>query len=414
MYKRALKETDLELFTGLRKGLGFFNQFRRRLEGMPRISVLIPDGEEDFALPLLQCLGYLSQINTHVLARSKMAIARFSRYSAGSHHHLSQNEDQWLGSVRSLVRRFRIDVILPISVKGMRFIDRNRAVIQNTASIPPVPRSELIDLVHDKWSFYQWAMRNEFPVPHTMLVGYSGGGVLAPERIETFDYPALLKPTSLSSGLGTKKVNDPDEFCSVWKNRTGLIDNTPYILQEFVPGLLMNLGVFCERGKIIAWTLWKSLLHARNAFRPALAMEYVDDERLIRVGKRIVSALRWDGIANIDFQFGARDQTAKILDFNPRFGISLVGSLMAGVNFPLISCMSAMNLPYPDMCQKHGVKYAHPKAFPRVWWSQMVERRHGVVNFRESGSLKFALMDPLPLIAKAFSKTIRLVRGRVT
>lgn len=390
------------------------NQIIEGLRGMRSISVLIPDGDDVHALNVLRCLGHLDQIHTHVLARPKVAVARFSRYCAGFYKHFSQNDDHWIKRVRSLVYKLKIDAILPCTVQGYSLIARNRPEIQSFATIPPVPSPGLIDMVHNKWSFYEWAGRNEFPVPHTMLVGHAGGSGLAPGNIQTFDYPALLKPASLYGGVGIRKVYDPVEFYAVWKNRSGLVDDTPYILQRFIPGVLMNLVVFCRRGQIVAWTLWKCLLHESEPFRPALAMKYVYDERIIDLGKRIVAALRWDGIANIDFQVDAGDQTVKILDFNPRFGASVVGSLMAGVNFPLLSCMSAMHLPYPNMYQKNGVEYAHPKAFPRVWWSQMVERRHGVVNFRESGSLKFALMDPLPLIAKAFSKTTELLAGRVT
>ena len=44
------------------------------------ISVLIPDGENDFALPVLRCLGQMQNVKTYVLSNDPWALSRFSRY----------------------------------------------------------------------------------------------------------------------------------------------------------------------------------------------------------------------------------------------------------------------------------------------------------------------------------------------
>ena len=47
-----------------------------------------------------------------------------------------------------------------------------------------------------------------------------------------------------------------------------------------------------------------------------------------------MQALKWSGIVNIDFIYDENDKQAKILEVNPRYWQSLLGSLFAGVNFP--------------------------------------------------------------------------------
>ena len=44
-------------------------------------SVLIPDGESFFALPVVQCLGQIENVRIYVLSNNRTAAIRFSRYT---------------------------------------------------------------------------------------------------------------------------------------------------------------------------------------------------------------------------------------------------------------------------------------------------------------------------------------------
>src|SRR2546428_697479 len=55
-----------------------------------------------------------------------------------------------------------------------------------------------------------------------------------------------------------------------------------------------------------------------------------------------MQALKWSGIVNIDFIYDENDKQAKILEVNPRYWQSLLGSLFAGVNFPYLVSVSKL------------------------------------------------------------------------
>lgn len=131
-------------------------------------------------------------------------------------------------------------------------------------------------------------------------------------------------------------------------------------------------------------------------------MEYFDDQNLINLSKRLIMTMGWSGIANIDFLINNSEGSINILDFNPRFGQSLLGSLVVGVNFPLLSCLGALGLEYPNMQQQGAIRYAHPATQCKMLLSQFIGRRPPVKIRWRHGSLQFTLRDPLPELVDAF------------
>jgi hypothetical protein len=82
------------------------------------------------------------------------------------------------------------------------------------------------------------------------------------------------------------------------------------------------------------------------------------------------------------------------LEINARFWGSLRGSLLAGVSFPYLACLAALNIPFP-MPDYELVCYIHPQTALRYTIMRfMGNRRGGDFAFHETG-LKFLLADPL-------------------
>ena len=54
--------------------------------------------------------------------------------------------------------------------------------------------------------------------------------------------------------------------------------------------------------------------------------------------EKLIRELGWSGVANIDMRFDTPHQTPLVLELNGRYWFSLQGSLIAGINFPLLAC----------------------------------------------------------------------------
>lgn len=376
------------------------------------ISVLIPDGETWNAVKVLCCLGMAPKVETHILSRDKWAMARFSRYSTKCHYHTSQNDEEWVDAIKGVVRKWGIDVVSPVTKSGLQFLARNRTAISEFAAIPPIADIELIKMARDKWSFHVFAVQHGFPVPASVLVGVPGETSVASKDFDSIEYPALLKPALLDGGFGIVEVKEHSDFDRVW-NDERIIKGYRYMLQSYIPGVVMCLAVYSHGGEIVAYALWKTLLTShRRLYYSARAMEYVSDQRILDISKRLISTMGWDGIANIDFLLDARDGSVNILDFNPQFGQSLLGSLIAGVNFPLLSCLGAMGMEYPSMQQQDAIRYVHPATQSRMLMSRFIGRRLPVKVPWRQGGLQFTVRDPLPELVNACRGILKRLRQR--
>lgn len=111
-------------------------------------------------------------------------------------------------------------------------------------------------------------------------------------------------------------------------------DSADFIIQEFIQCYDLSCSVLCRNGEILAYTIQRGVIPGRERFQPPAGIEFVHQEQVIKNVKRLMQALKWSGIVNIDFIYDENDKQAKILEVNPRYWQSLLGSLFAGVNFP--------------------------------------------------------------------------------
>jgi len=374
------------------------------------ISVLIPDGEEAIdAVKVLRCLSQAPGTTAHVLSSYSGSCVRFSRYCTRFHHHSSQNDDDWIDAIERIVRRWKINVVLPATLRGIRLISQRGEAISRFCAIAPVPKPDLLELANNKWSLYQFAKQHALPVVPSVLIRKTAGPIADSPDLNSIEYPALLKPTSMRGGFGIVKLEKPSDLHSAWSDKR-IIKDSEYILQSYIPGVAASLAVFCVSGEVIAHTLWRELVPSKRPFAMPQLMEYIENEQALDVGKRLVSAIGWDGVANIDLIIDQRDQTVQILEINPRFWQSLLGSLAAGVNFPLITCLHALGAKCPDMSQIPGVRYARPAASLQLLLSRFVAKGPAT-DFRwRDSAIRFICADPLPELVYVLRATVSRIR----
>jgi len=378
------------------------------LTNKPSLSILIPDGETWDTVKVLRCLKQAPQVKVIILSRDRWSVARFSRRCVGYYHHTSQSDEDWIRLIRSMVQELQINVVMPITERGVEFVTRNKTAISEFTTIPSLPDFEVLMMVQDKWRFHCFAKQQEFPVPASVMVGRAGEPVVDSLDLDSIEYPALLKPTLLDGGFGIVAVKDPSDFHKAWEDKR-IIQGCRYLLQSYVPGVDLCLHLFCKGGRVLAHTLQRSLYSPIDFFGPQKAMEFVDDQMTIELGTRLVSAMQWDGIACIDFRLDTRDQTQKILEVNPRFGQAILGCLVAGVNFPLLVLLDAVNERCLNMRQ-HAVRYAHPITHLNMLISRFFRRQPQVcIQWREGG-LQFTVHDPLPELVDFTRRAVKRFR----
>jgi hypothetical protein len=63
------------------------------------------------------------------------------------------------------------------------------------------------------------------------------------------------------------------------------------------------------------------------------------------VAGRLVEKLGWSGVAHIDLRLRSKHGTLSVLEINGRYWRTLLGSLRACVNFPMLACQALIGAP---------------------------------------------------------------------
>jgi len=364
---------------------------------MDKFSVLIPDGENEHALWVARSLAHSRQARLHVLSSKRWMPVRLSRHCR-LYKFSSSGADyaRRLNALADIAQRVHIDVILPVSEEGTLFAATEREALSRLASLPPIPEPETLQIAKNKWQLNQFACQHNLPVPEAILVTPD---LAFGQRVFTLEYPVLLKPTTLTDGQGIRRFDTPSELLGFLKSQEEEMFQAKYLVQTYVPGSDVGLSVLCQEGEILAFTIQRGIISAAHRFGPLMAMQFINQGDVLDIGQRLVSALRWSGVAHIDFRHDSRDGQAKIIEMNARYWGSLLGSLVAGVNFPYLACLAAQGVSFVRPGYQYS-KYAYTTTVIKEGLLSLLGKNSlSGFAFRETG-LKFFLADPLPEVVK--------------
>ena len=211
--------------------------------------------------------------------------------------------------------------------------------------------------------------------------------------------------TNSVAGRGIRRVEARADFSEALN-----YFEAPPLIQEVVSGEDLELTLLCVHGEPIAGSSYVSLRNAPLPFGPPIACRTFQDDELMDVGKRLLEALRFHGVAHLDFRRDLRDGRPKLLDFNARLAGTNEISTASGINFPVLLYKLALD-ENPDPCfeSQSGLEFR---------WLVFGEVRHFLQTSQKVQVVKEHFKwrnvrtnlwptDPLPPLAHA----LELVKG---
>lgn len=306
-------------------------------------SALIIDGERRLSHLVACALAHAPGVRVHALSTEPRATLRFSRYRTSVHlarHHL--DPEPRLRAIIETVRRTGADVVLGVAEEPIRFLSEHRAAIQRHAAVVAVPTVAQAEQISDKRSLAVFAHGAGLPMPRTLL----GSEVIAGQRPDGLDGPVLIKPAAGEGGRGIIRADSLGSAAAM------LHDLPPeraedVVVQEYLPGRDIDCSVLCRDGRVIASATQRPIAAGASIYAPPRAIEFVHDERAEALAGQWAATIGWNGVAHLDLREDA-DGRVRLIEINPRYWTSLLGSLMAGINFPDLACREALGLALPD------------------------------------------------------------------
>lgn len=307
---------------------------------------MVAEGENPVAIPILRSLARKGIKVAAMTSLRRFSFSRLSQYCKRLFLVPSTaKENEYASAVEKIVRKIRFDVFFPIFEWSLMPISRNRNRIGAYVKLP-IASHDSINTCYDKFSTVNLAVKNSVPIPKTYFVRNSSELKNVAKKIS---YPAVIKPRWSMVWRGNMAfhrrsgfVDSPRELIITYKN---IHQYFPFpLIQEYVPGVNYSVAALYNRGKPKAFCCIK--VHrawpptgGNSCFRESVALDF----RMRRYSEKLLEALDWHGIAEVEFRMDSRDNIPKLMEINPRFWGSLCVAIKAGVDFPYLLYRIAMD-----------------------------------------------------------------------
>jgi len=269
------------------------------------------------------------------------------------------------------------------------------------------PVWEVMRWANDKRMTYRLAANLGIPYPWTY---YPAGR----EDVATLEgpFPMILKPaiTAPRNAFTQAKawrVNSSRELLERYDQACSLVSPGRIILQELIPGSgdrqLSYAALWGENGPVASLVAKRLRQYPIDFGYTSTFVESVDEPQVSCAAERLLKAIGYTGLVEIEFKYDTRVGRYKLLDVNGRAWNWHGLGRRAGIDFPYLAWLQSRNEPLPEARARAGVRWMH---FSRDVVAAMLEMREGRLSPRAYlRSLRgpaelavFALDDPLPAL----------------
>jgi predicted ATP-grasp superfamily ATP-dependent carboligase len=194
------------------------------------------------------------------------------------------------------------------------------------------------------------------------------------------------------------------------------------MIQELIPGggeTQFSHGALCVDGRVLASvTARRTRQYPVEFGHSSSFVETVNEPAVEDAATRLLAAMRYTGLAEVEFKYDQRDGRYKLLEVNPRVWTwhALCGA--AGVDFPYLLWRVLHGEAVPESHGRPGVRWARMSTDAAAAWSEIFRGRLSIVDYAMSlrpplQLSTFAFDDPAPALTRpplaAYSRVKRVL-----
>lgn len=242
---------------------------------------------------------------------------------------------EFVNSVIAAVNQWKVDLIIPITDEALLPLSQARSRIPSDCRLA-IPDADTLELTTNKMKTVELAGRLNVPFPRTAIVSTADE---ACGHAASFQWPIVLKPLVSrlyrdGQPIRTLTVSYADNIDSLRRQMELLEGLTDVLLQEYVRGVGYGVELLTHEGTPLAVFQHKRLREVPITGGASSLRESVPlDPTLYEYSRRLLAALRWTGLAMVEFKMGA--DGPKLMEINGRVWGSLPLAVQSGINFPV-------------------------------------------------------------------------------
>lgn len=245
-------------------------------------------------------------------------------YEADTHYIVPRmTEAGYLDTILDICRLESIGAVLPLQEDELFLIASHRKLFTDKGITPIVSDPEMIELCRDKFAFYKYLKKNDFPVITSCDSFDSFRQML---KSGDMKLPVFLKPSRGCGSTGIQKIEQMDLLEVLCHNQ-----KEACIIQNYADGMEFGADIYVDllTQELITVFIKKKL--RMRAGETEKSVSYWDDELYFLI-KKVVAALHLIGPIDMDiFQINGQYYISEI---NPRFGGGYPHAYNCGIDFP--------------------------------------------------------------------------------
>ncbi len=357
-------------------GLVPYDELVRRV-GKPVVVVVFGVGQSHTGMGVLRGLGRMGV--PVVAVGEKNSVGFHSRYATESLVSPDSHEqpEEFIQLILTLGKRLKaegkIAVLFPTRDSVVELFAKRSAELREFF-ICHLPDYEIIRNCSSKEAQIRVAREMNIPAPRTFFDSEMAAlnTALAAGELK---FPLVFKAKKELSAALKKKFR-----IIVIENNAQLdqalaaaaASNIPFLIQEIIPGEDDQLYTFgscmARNGKVIAAFTGRKLRQQPPKFGVCRVGESKRVDEIAADGERLLRALKFFGISQVETKFDARDGQYKLMEVNPRPWLWIALPIGIGVNIPYAFLCDALGVEIP--VQKMPVTRAvYISLYDDLYWS---------------------------------------------
>jgi D-aspartate ligase len=297
-----------------------------------------------------------------VASPANIKLASFSRYTQRTVDWLNGEFEAQAAFLLELAEKYSLHewVLFPTSDETAALLAKYHAVLSQRFRVS-TPTWDVLRWAYDKRLTYRLADEEKVDYPATICPTTEED-----LKFAECEFPAILKPAThaIMNRFTSDKawpVRNRQELLARYREARELIPPDLILVQEMIPGggeSQFSFAALCRDGEPIVWlTARRTRQYPIDFGYSSSLVETLDIPEIVAPSRRLLAAIQYTGLVEVEYKFDARCGRYKLLDINPRLWTWSPLGARAGADFPYLMWQMIMGEEVSKCTGRTGVRW---------------------------------------------------------
>ncbi|MDZ7877657.1 MAG: ATP-grasp domain-containing protein [Saprospiraceae bacterium] len=385
------------------------------------MKILVTNGAYKHTLALVRSLGAAGH-EVGVVAHRRAVVSFFSRYCRHKHIIDTTDKQLFVDAILAILQKENYDIVLPVGLSTIVWLAERGDEIRQFTHLP-IAEFDKITLFESKKATYDLSVKLNIPTPLSFFPKDRTDADICAAQLkppivvkhctrsgrdwlkyaQTADEAVWLFEAMRQLAI-EKNVRETFEVSLTWENTQNTEGGT-ILLQEYLSGGGYGFFGLYDKGIFKQGFAHKRIREFPVSGGASACAESIEDETLTVLGRRILDAVSWHGLAMVEFKKDEAGQF-RLLEVNPKLWGSFDLSVASGVPFAEKWVQLALNQSIePHQDYEKGIQFSWLMEgdVQHGWETGELEKILRAVIFDKKTHTNLTWRDPLASLFLIFS-----------